>query len=247
LDWDDEDLGGYLKAIKAEHKDIYPRAKVCVHGTNYLLTAFGAVRENPGVFKSVKEAQGIIDLIYKVAPKLGIWQQGILKRAHKKSYLGGADHPYNYRQWFHSIYKYTRISKQEAMTLDPDRVLVFGDKYLRIDSGEDAKKAVAFYPQSTTGGLIKETCINLTKPDSDYYIGDFYYGDTPLRMPIHDSVVLEIPDNKLDKAIEAVVGTMSQPIEQMPMPAEWGMGSHLKIGVEVAIGKNWLEMDTIKV
>jgi hypothetical protein len=250
VDWGDEELRGYLKEIKAEYPDIYPRAKVCTHGKNYLLTAYGAVRENPGLFSGVKEAQQILDLIDEVAPRLSIWQEATLKRAHKQSYLGGSDHPYNYRQWFHLIYKYTKISEFEYQRLskeNPNSVLSFNGKRFRIDLGEDAKKAVAFYPQSTTGGLIKETCLQLTHPDSEYYIGDFFHGKTPLRMPIHDSVVLEVPDEKLDKTIETVAAVMGNPIKQMPMASEWGMGEYLKIGVEIAVGKDWLNMSRIKI
>jgi hypothetical protein len=76
-------------------------------------------------------------------------------------------------------------------------------------------------------------------PESDDFIGDAYFGRTPLRAPIHDSLLLEIPNRAWDRVVETVVRVMQDPIPELPLPAAWQMGSCLRIGVAAKAGKNW--------
>lgn len=107
--------------------------------------------------------------------------------------------------------------------------------------------SVAFYPQSTARGVLTEACFPLFDPDDDpaLYIGDAYFGRTPLRAPIHDSLLLEVPTRKVDRVIERVQQAMGRPVEALPCPPEWGMGPYLTIGVDGKIGDDWGHMATI--
>jgi hypothetical protein len=104
---------------------------------------------------------------------------------------------------------------------------------------------VAFFPQSTGAAILKEAMLRLHDPDDPHYIGDAYFGRTPLRAPIHDSLLLEVPLRAWDRVLERVLAVMTAPIPQMPMPADWGLGSHLAIGVEAAAGVDWASMKTL--
>jgi len=38
---------------------------------------------------------------------------------------------------------------------------------------------------------------------------------------------------------------MTREIPELPCPAEWGIGEHLKIGVAVKVGKSWGSMQDV--
>jgi hypothetical protein len=110
-------------------------------------------------------------------------------------------------------------------------------RWFGIDWGEDSKRVIAFYPQSTAAGVLKRSIRALFHPDSPSYIGDAYYGKTPLRAPIHDSLLLEVPDREWDRVLEAVYREMLRPVLEQPMPQAWGLGPYLTVGVEAKVGR----------
>ena len=166
--------------------------------------------------------------------------------------------PFGYKHWFWSIFSYRRISRMQYLNavaraekagVVPD-VQEINGTYYRIQLGEDSKRCVAFLPQSTAAGILKEKMLALfTDPDHESYIGDAYHGQTPLRAPIHDSMFLEVPIKAFDRVLEAVCREMLRPVPQMPMPAEWEMGEFLSIGVDAkagAAGGSWAEIKGIE-
>jgi hypothetical protein len=109
---------------------------------------------------------------------------------------------------------------------------------------------VAFYPQSTTAGKLKEAMLRLFDPEQPAYIGDVYFGKTPLRAPIHDSLLLEIPTKVFDLTASIVVQEMQRPLTMMPCPEEWQLGPYLSTGVSVKVGTDggdWASLSTIAV
>jgi hypothetical protein len=121
-------------------------------------------------------------------------------------------------------------------------------RWFAVEWGEDSKRVIAFYPQSTAAGVLKRSIRKLlTDPSHPSYIGDAYYGKTPLRAPIHDSLLLEVPDRAWDRVVERVAREMLRPIQEQPLPAVWSMGSHLTVGIEAKAGHNWLEVEGIAV
>lgn len=167
--------------------------------------------------------------------------------------------PWGYKHWFWSIFTYTRISFEQYVNSrriaeqkhQPAGVKEIGNAYYRIGWGEDSKRCIAFLPQSTAAGVLKETMLRLfADPDHPHYIGNAYYDQTPLRGPIHDSLLLEIPVDQWDRVLEAVCTEMLRPIPQMPLPAEWGLGPYLSIGIEAkagSIGGSWDDLETIAI
>ena len=54
---------------------------------------------------------------------------------------------------------------------------------------------------------------------------------------IHDSQCLDVPEDKVDKAVELLKDIMTRPIKQM---------DGLTIDVEVKVGRNWADMETVR-
>ena len=112
-----------------------------------------------------------------------------------------------------------------------------------------AERVLAFYPQSIAAGILKEAMLRLfADRDSPSYIGDAYFGQTPLRAPIHDSLLLEIPDRAWDRTVEIVCMEMQRPVIEQPLPPSWGRsGECVAIGVAAKAGTDWAAMEEIQV
>lgn len=254
LTWPDDKLKGYLDQIKAENKFKYDASKRCVHGNNFGLTVYGMVEKFPEVYRTIAEAQQFQDFYADVAPALRPQQGALRKQAHHAGFLGGPtlpgrtpsiwDHEYGYRHWFWDVLTYQPTTEWTAKkwALDrtrTDRVVYMHGRPFKTKPGGDWNRVIAFYPQSTAAGRLKEAENRLFLPWSDDFIGDCYFGRTPLLGPIHDSLLLHIPHRCWDRVVEIVCRVMQEPSRYLPVPAEWGLGPYLPIGVSASAGKNW--------
>ncbi|KKM64008.1 hypothetical protein LCGC14_1505670, partial [marine sediment metagenome] len=261
--WPREQIVAYFKEIKASHYDVYDQSKHFVHGDNYGLTEYGMVKNFPEVFPDLHAARAIKAIYHDLAPKIPEWQRAVRDYADTHGYLGGFGdppfgHPFGYKHWFWSIYAYKRISNATRINIEArcrkQGILapvteINGIPY-RISLGEDAKRAVAFGPQSIGAAVLKEKMLVLFDREEaidDSYIGDAYYGQTPLRAPIHDSLLLEVPDAQWDRVCEIAFREMQRPIWQQPVPPEWNMGTHLAIGIGATAGHDWENMEAIEI
>jgi hypothetical protein len=262
--WPDQQLGEYFQEIKDKYPDQYDTSKRTVHGTGYGLTPEGAVLQFPGVYRDLKHAKQVQQVYYTACPSVPAFQLDAKKRAAKQNFLGGpiADgldiltdlnaHPFTYQHAFWNVVDYRKLSPLQARAVKEKRsaitspiIEIEGTPYAML-WGPDAKRALAFYPQSTAAGVLDEAEVELfDEPESRWYIADAYYGRTPLRAPIHDSLFLEVPFRKIDRVIECVSTVMTQPIRGMPMRPEWQMGEYLTINVEGKIGDDWGTMEKI--
>lgn len=258
------EVGAYFKEIKASDPVIYDVAKHTVHGTNYGLTEHGMVKNFPEQFPDLKIARQYTAAYRKMAPKIPAWQHSIREFADTHGYLGGNGgppfgSPFGYKHWFWSIYSYSRISNTTAMNTRarcrkqgtiPLLAEINGIHY-RIGLGEDAKRVLAMLPSSTAAGVLKEKMLALfADPSHESYIGDAYFGRTPLRAPIHDSLLLEVPTGIWDYVLEVVCREMLRPIPEQPCPAEWEMGPALSIGIDAKAsgeGGSWEDCDDIAI
>lgn len=263
LAWPEAQLVAYLKSIK-KGKDAYVQqayecSKRCVHGTAYGLTTFGMARNYPLVFPSVKRAEAIQASYFALAPGVPTFHTAVRHTAHLQHYLGGAaayaydpdarkviGHPYQYQHWFWSVVAYERLSTGQYLWRSkrgmPLIELLPGQWY-GVTLGEDAKRAVAYLPQSIARGVQTDAAEKLfdpASPDADQcYIGDVYFGRTPLRAPIHDSFLMEVPTRMVDRVLERSARAMCAPILRLPCPQEWGLGPALTIGVDAKVGPDW--------
>lgn len=273
--WADAEIARYFKAIKHDEPQVYDRSKRCVHGKNYGLTVHGMTKNFPETFPNLKIARQFEVIYEQMAPALPVWHTDIRQVAYDLNYLGGARkpqhysdrvaqvfarnprlayHPYGYKHWFWSVLGFRPIS----FSLYSDRlrrhepVTQIQGKYFAVTLGDDAKRAVAFFPQSIAAALLKEVMLRLFTPGGAAYIGDAYYGRTPLRAPIHDSLLLEVPWRVWDYVLEQVYREMMRPVPELPL--DWvdpglrqqlGLGPLLSIGVAAKAGMDWLNMEDL--
>jgi uracil-DNA glycosylase family 4 len=263
LAWSDADLSAFFSQIKKKQPQAYDKAKRCVHGNNYGLTTFGMAENFPDLFQTPKEAQRVQELYYALVPKLPGWHRALRDAAHTNGRLGGPQtldygqltstwlyHPFGYRHWFWGVIGYKPITTTQVQRMraaGKKTYTVINGRPFKILYGEDSKRVIAFFPQSTAAGVLKEAMLRLFHPDAPSFIGDQFYGRTPLRAPIHDSLLLEIPARRFDYVASVVLGEMQRPILQQPLPPEWGRGSHLRVGVAAKTGLDWMHMEDLDV
>jgi hypothetical protein len=254
----DSDLRALFRTVKKAHPEIYDPAKRYIHGRAYGLSVPGMVLQFPHLFPSQNIAEKYARIYELMAPEVAHWQAETQQRASKQHYLGGAgDHPFSYKHWFWSVYTYKRLTTTQYLRLvakssklgQQAPCVEINGQWFRVGLGEDGKRVLAFYPQSIAAGVLKEALIRLfAERDSPSYIGDCYFGRTPLRAPIHDSLLLEIPLRVWDRVVEIVCMEMQRPVVQQPLPASWRrVGEYVAIGVAAKAGQNWAQMEEIAV
>jgi len=255
----DEELRKLFKATKHKYPEVYDPAKRYIHGRSYGLTVAGMVLQFPHLFPTQASAEKFARVFERMAPGVSKWQTETQVKAQRQHYLGGAgDHPFAYKHWFWSVYSYKRltatqyyrlVAKAQKVGQEPPCVSING-QWFRVSLGEDGKRVLAFYPQSIASGILKEAMLRLfAERDSPSYIGNVYYGRTPLRAPIHDSLLLEIPERAWDRTVEIVCQEMQRPVIEQPLPGGWGRpaGECVAIGVAAKAGHDWQAMEEIAV
>lgn len=243
-----------LDETKKAHPWEYDVSKRTVHANNFGMSTYGMVEKFPEFFPTLKAAEQFQGFYYALAPDLPKWHQALRKQARDTGYLGGLtlpghqpsiwDHPYGYKHWFWDVLSYQPCNEFTARKwlADPlrmHRIVYMHGRPFRMQPGGDSNRVIAFYPQSTAAGRLKEAQIRLFHPDSADYIGDCYFGRTPLLGPIHDSLLLHIPNRCFDRVVEIVARVMQEPSTRLPIPVEWGWGNYLPIGVNAKCGRNW--------
>jgi hypothetical protein len=250
----DPEIAAQAARVKATYAYDYDVIKHANHGTHYGLTPFGMVQMFPDHFRTVKEAAETQGFLFKAAPTLPGWHNAVRKRAREVGYLGGPtkpgvtasiwDHPFGYKHWFWDVLSYKPVDELTARKWlrDPGRagrIITMHGRYFKIDWGGDSKRCIAFFPQSIAAGILKRAELRLFHPDSPDYIGDAYFGRTPLLHPIHDSLFLHVPNRILERVAAICARVMQEAIPELPIPSEWAMGHHLRIGVEAKAGRTW--------
>ncbi len=261
----DADIRRHLAAIKkAAGTLLYDQVKHTVYGVFYGQTAYGLAATWPDLYPDLKTAEAHVAFMFDTLPSVKVFQRAVLETAHTDHQLGGArpyafspgsgpsprivGHPFGYRHWFWSIYTYKRLTAtqyyrlaakaQKRGELPPTTEI--GGQHFRVSQGPDANRAISFLPQSIASGVLKEALLRLLADrDHPHYIGDLYYGQTPLRAPIHDSGLFEVPTAQVDRALEAIVAEMTAPILQQPNLPAWNLGDYLRIGVAAKVGVDW--------
>lgn len=259
--WTDDRIIDHLARIKHDHPVAYDVCKHVDHGTAYGLTPYGMTEMFPEHFPTIKAAQAGQQFLFTLAPSLPKWHHALRRRARDVGYLGGVtlppappsiwDHPYGYRHWYWDVLSYKPTDEVTARTwlMDPkrrDRIVSLHGRHFRVDYGGDSKRTIAEYPQSTGAGVLKLVELQLFHPDSANFIGDAYFGRTPLLHPIHDSLLLHVPNRILDRVLAICARVMQAPIRALPIPREWGMGGFLRIGVAAKAGRTWDSRDMHK-
>ena len=256
--WPDDQIKAHLSKIKKSQPVKYDIVKRVDHGTGYGLTPYGMVEMFPEYFKSISDAAHVQSFLFKLAPGLPKWHHALRRQSKDHGMLGGTsapgtppsrwDHPFGYRHWFWDVLAYKPCDEVTARKWlgDParaGRIVNLHGRWFKVEYGGDSKRVIAFYPQSTGSGVLKRAELRLFHPESPDYIGDAYFGRTPLLHPIHDALFLHLPVAIYDRVLAIVVRVMQDEIRQLPIPPEWGMGKYLRINVAAKGGRTWDSRD----
>jgi hypothetical protein len=263
LSWPDDELQEYLREVKHSDSLTYDTCKRVVHGTNYGVTPYGLAERFPDLFPSIKSAEETQQFLFALAPGLPKWHLAVRQHAKAVGFLGGLspegvppsiwDHPFGYRHNFWDVLAYRPADEvtTRRWLKDPKmagRIVYLHGRPFKVVWGGDSKRVIAYFPQSTGAGALKRAELRLFHPyasdllggdfDRDY-IGDAYFGRTPLLHPIHDALLLHVPNRIFDRVAEIVIRVMQDGIPELPCPLAWGLGPTLRIGVEASAGRTW--------
>lgn len=190
------------KATKRAYPGVYETAKRIVHLSNYMGTPRRIYDEYEEEFDSLRQVTELQQLYYALIPDVVKWQHDVCSRAAKERYL---QNHFGYRHYFYNVFGWDR-------------------KYSRPTLGDDAKRAVAFIPQSDASAIQSELLLRLDA-----------YKDIreTLRLIIHDSVVFEVPEWQVDYVCSVVYREMTAGIPEL---------GGLSIGCNVSYGPSLGDM-----
>lgn len=219
LSWPDDRLFPYLEQLKKEFKkernNLY---KHIGHAFNFGQSPKGTqakVFSETGVEYPLATFNKLQDIYFTLFPKIKQWQRAVTDEAEKDDHLRN---PFDYVARFSKVFDYKKEHGEWVKS-----------------AGPDWNAAIAFKPQSTAVGIITEAILEL-------YFNRFDDAGQYLRLQVHDELLYEAPEEKLDNVINIVETVMHRPIPQMKLPRSWGMGEALSINVESKQGYRWGDM-----
>jgi uracil-DNA glycosylase family 4 len=216
-DWSDADLRSIFADLKKRFKAEREVAKRCVHSGNYGISFNELSRKFPKEFPRPTDAGAAMGAYFELFPSIPRWQHHTIAMAARDGQLTT---PFGNRHRFWKCYNWDR-------TWDDAQ----GKFIWKKEWADDAKRALAFIPQSTAAGIIKDAMLNLSDQIRQY-----------LRMQIHDSLLFHVPTAQAEGVIQEASAVMMAPNPCLPLPPEWGMGEFLSIGVEVKQSdRSWAE------
>lgn len=208
LKWSDADLKGAFKDLKRRFPIERNTAKRVVHLSNYLGTPRRMRDLYPKEFESVAAAAALQDLYFSVCPEVRQWHSRLIESADNGA---SARNVYGYVHYFFAIKDWFKHENKWEWRL-----------------GDDAKALVAFKPQSTAAGIIKEAMLRIEEAQLASY----------LRLQVHDSLLLAGRSPAIEEVAARVASIMEQPIPQLPLAPLGGTG-YLSIDVEAKRGTCW--------
>lgn len=207
--WDDERLRAHLAWIKKEFKqDRNNLYKHLVHGNNFMQGAKGTqakVFAETGVEYPLDQIKKVMEVYFALFPEIRTWHRSLLLQAEEFGFLRNA---FGYVHRFNKVFEYEK----------------WGGKWEK-KPGPDSNKCIAFLPQSTAAGIIKEAMLRL-------YFNRFEEAGVYLRLQVHDEILAEVPVEEIARVDGVMQEEMERPIPELALPASYGMGSYLVIDTE---------------
>jgi len=219
LSWPDDRLFKRLSEIKKEFKeDRNSLYKHLVHGANFFQGARGAAEKifaETGVEFETKLVSKVMGIYFELFPDIRRWHKTVLAQADRDGFLRN---PFGYVHRFSKIYDWEKVGGQ-----------------WQKEPGAEANKVIAFGPQSTAAGIIKEAMMRL-------FFTRFEEAGQFLRLLIHDELFCDVPESLVEAVDEVMLEEMEKPIPELPLPESFGMGPFLSIATEAKRGYRWGDM-----
>ena len=156
-----------------------------------------------------------MDIYFELFPEIRTWHKNVLAQADRDGYLRN---PFGYVLRFNHVYEHEKI----------------GGVWQKRP-GAQANEAIAFLPQSTAAGIIKEAMLRL-------YYERFEEAGHCLRLLVHDELFMECEAGLRDSVDGVMKEEMEKPIPELALPASWEMGPYLSIDTEPKTGERWGKM-----
>jgi uracil-DNA glycosylase family 4 len=219
LDWDDERLAKRLGEIKKEFgHDRNTLYKHLVHAIHFGQGAKGAqekIYKETDIMHPVQTIARVMDLYHELFPEINRWQREIQHQAERDGFLRNA---------FGYVHRFNRVFSWKMEHGNWTKV-----------PGDDAEAVLAFRPQSNAAGIIKEAMMRI-------FFNRFEEAGQWLRLQVHDEIFTEPPSHLAEAVDKVLKEEMERPIQELPMPPEWGMGPCLGILTEGKAGSPWGQM-----
>jgi uracil-DNA glycosylase family 4 len=201
LDLDDATLTKLCKASKRTWPADYEKIKRVIHLSNYLGTKRRIHEEYPDDFATEKEAGKLQQFYLGSEPGLDVraWQKATVELAHANKAL---ENGFNLRHRFYSLYAWN--ARRQSW-----------------EFGDDAKRAVAFKPQSAAAAIQRIIVARLLHrlPECAPW----------LCLLVHDAIIADVPDEHVGRYAQTLYDVMTSPIDEL---------EGLTIGAEVSVGDN---------
>jgi hypothetical protein len=219
LSWSDADLVKYFQGIKGAKdqatKDIYNGCKRAIHLSGYGGTPRKMNQAEPQTFPTIAHAEKMQGIYFDLFPAVKKWQLQCQLQAHDDGFLRN---PFGYIHRFYRVFSYAKE----------------GGVWVR-KQGDDQNKVLAFLPQSTAAGIIKEAMLRL-------FYNRFEEAGQWLRLTVHDSLVCDVPLLLAEQVKAVMEEEMTREVPELALPANYNMGKALSIGVEAKEGVRWGSM-----
>lgn len=195
------DLVKRCKAAKRQWPTDYEVLKRVDHLSNYLGSPHRIYEEYPDEFASDSAARKLQDFYFSTPPGGDVrrWQQATVELAQRNG--GWLVNHFGYKHYFYELYKWNKRRGE-------------------FELGDDAKRAIAFVPQSEGSAIQTEILLALWEVPG--------FRDW-LRLIIHDSIISEVPEEQLEYAATHQHWAFIQP---------WPQLGGLAIGAETKFGRN---------
>lgn len=219
LSWDDSKLADHLAGIKAEFKkDRNNLFKHLVHGANFFQGAKGASEKillETGIAHPVTLVSKVMGVYFELFPEIPRWHKSVMNQADRDGFIRN---PFGYIHRFSKVYDWEKVGG-----------------VWKKEPGPDANKAIAFSPQSTAAGMIKEAMLRL-------YFDRYEEAGQYLRLLVHDELFSEVPEGLIHQVDAIMKEEMEKPVPELALPESYGMGPCLSILTEAKSGERWSTM-----
>lgn len=216
VSWEDERLAKRLGEIKKEFgQDRNSLYKHLVHGANFMQGPNGAkekVLAETGIDYPVSKVAKVMGVYFELFPEIKKWHHNLMLQAEHDGFLRN---PFGYIHRFFKVFDYEKVG---------------GD--WKKEPGPDANKVIAFLPQSTAAGIIKEAMLRL-------FFNRYEEAGQYLRLLVHDELLSEVPFERVEEVDRVTQEEMERPIPELRLPASYGMGESLVILTEPKQGDRW--------
>jgi DNA polymerase I-like protein with 3'-5' exonuclease and polymerase domains len=237
--WTDADLRGHLSGIKKRFKADRQALKHVGHLTNYMGGAYKTqevLLKELGTAFPIKDIQKMIEVYMAIFPDIPRWHASTclavdaLKKVPDpltgRTGVCWIKNPFGFVMRFHNVLDWTCVEQPG------------GGKEWVWEYGKDAKALIASNPQSTAAFIYTEAMMRLEERRPDV-------AET-VRLLVHDEILGEARREFIDECLQVSKEIMEEPIPQIPLDPNWGLGNTLRVFTEGKVGQSWATMQEVK-